>query len=240
MIGLRLKELPTWLLSLLVVLALHGAAGFWALFWRAPIAPVSMAAAPQAFMIELEPAPIPAPAPPPPPAPIKPPEPKPEPKIVEAPKPKLAIYKPKPKPVSKPQPPKPPVNTEPAPIAATQPNAAPAAAKPAPAAPAAPSQAVPQWQNRLFAHLSKHKRYPDAAKRRERSGVRVCKLRFVMDGRGQLLNYELVGRSGNSLLDRATLEMIRRAQPLPVPPSEMLTNGSLEVVVPIVYELKRS
>jgi TonB family protein len=52
------------------------------------------------------------------------------------------------------------------------------------------------------------------------------RLRFVVDAEGKVLSFELVGRSGNADLDRATLEMIRRAQPLPKPPADMLTNGS--------------
>ncbi|HEY6611561.1 MAG TPA: energy transducer TonB, partial [Pseudomonas sp.] len=38
---------------------------------------------------------------------------------------------------------------------------------------------------------------------------------------------------------RATLQMIRRAQPLPAPPAELLQNGQLEVVAPFVYSLER-
>ena len=40
-------------------------------------------------------------------------------------------------------------------------------------------------------------------------------------------------------LDRATLEMIRRAQPLPKPPADMLTNGAIEIVAPFVYSLEK-
>ena len=80
---------------------------------------------------------------------------------------------------------------------------------------------------------------PEAAKRREREGVRICKLRFTVDAQGRVLEYAVVGPSGNRLLDRATQELIRRAQPLPPPPRELLSNGRLEIVAPIVYELKR-
>lgn len=33
--------------------------------------------------------------------------------------------------------------------------------------------------------------------------------------------------------------MIRRAQPLPKPPADMLTNGSIEIVAPFVYSLEK-
>ena len=36
-----------------------------------------------------------------------------------------------------------------------------------------------------------------------------------------------------------SVEMIRRAQPLPAPPADMLTNGQLEIVAPFVYSLER-
>ena len=65
------------------------------------------------------------------------------------------------------------------------------------------------------------------------------RLRFVVDAEGKVLSYELVGRSGNADLDRATLEMIRRAQPLPKPPADMLTNGSIEIVAPFVYSIDK-
>ncbi|WP_256676636.1 energy transducer TonB, partial [Pseudomonas sp. PICF6] len=65
------------------------------------------------------------------------------------------------------------------------------------------------------------------------------RLRFVVDGEGNVLSFELVSKSGNAALDRATLEMIRRAQPLPKPPADMLVNGSIEIVAPFVYSIDK-
>ncbi|MNU06241.1 Gram-negative bacterial tonB protein [compost metagenome] len=64
-------------------------------------------------------------------------------------------------------------------------------------------------------------------------------MRFVVDAEGKVLSYSLAGGSGSASLDRATLEMIRKAQPLPPPPKELLNNGSLEVVAPFVYSLDK-
>lgn len=102
------------------------------------------------------------------------------------------------------------------------------------------SEAKASWQGLLLGHLSRYKRYPEAAKRFERPGAKkMNRLRFVIDASGYVLSYELVGYSGNDLLDQATLDMIKRAQPLPPPPPELLTNGTLEIIAPLVYELKR-
>ena len=238
------RKLSQWGVSLVVVLGLHIGLGLWALYWR-PHAEV-LELPPAAMMVELEPIPAPAPKPAPPPPPQVEPEPEPLPKLAEAPKPKIAIA-PKPKP--KPQPPKPkppepkpvkPQETESVKESVAAPTTAPSNEKPAArqqAAASAPSDARPTWQSKLLSHLARYKRYPEDARRRGFEGVN--RLRFVVDANGKVLAYSLVGKSGSASLDRATLEMIRRAQPLPPPPPELLNNGSLEVVAPFVYSLDR-
>jgi len=233
--------------SLLLVLAVHAVAIIVALRWSAPQA---IELPPAAMMVEL--APLPEPAPPPPPKVVQPPQPPapieelPLPKLAEAPKPEIAIPKPV-KPKAKPQPPKPQVKPEPPqekpadtkPVD-TPPSNAPtvkSAAPPQPPSQPSMSNAVANWQSDLLRHLAKFKRYPEDARRRGMQGVN--RLRFVVDAQGQVLSYKLEGGSGSPSLDRATLEMIRRAQPLPPPPAEDLNNGTLEVVAPFVYSLDK-
>ena len=232
--------------SLAVVLGVHGVAILLALNWSRP-QPVELP--PQAMMVEL--APIPAPPPPAPPKVVTPPQPPapveelPLPKLAEAPKPTISVPKPvKPKP--KPQPPKPlEKKLEPPKEKPTEdppsdaPSVAPATKSAAPAPGPSPSQiaAKESWQGTLLAHLAKYKKYPPGAQSRGKEGLN--RLRFVVDAEGKVLSYELVGRSGNADLDRATLEMIRRAQPLPKPPADMLNNGSIEIVAPFVYSLEK-
>jgi len=233
--------------SLLLVLAVHAIAIVVALRWHSSQA---IELPPAAMMVEL--APVPEPAPPPPPQVVQPPQPPapeeelPIPPIAEAPKPEIAIPKPvKPKP--KPQPPKPVKKVEPPkeekpadekPVDTPPSNAKPEkSAAPEPAPPTPPSTALPSWQGDLLRHLSKFKRYPEDARRRGMQGIN--RLRFVVDAEGRVLSYEIAGGSGSAALDRATLEMIRRAQPLPKPPAELLNNGTLEVVAPFVYSLDK-
>lgn len=253
----RPSSLPRWGLSLLLVLAVHVGVALWSLLWRAQPTPPPVAP-PPAMLVELAPAPAAAPAAaaaPPPPAPAPPPEPVAPPKLAEAPKPKLAVPPPPPKP--RPQPPKPEPKPQPkpeprpaepptpAPAVASAPAAAPAnaapsakpAAQPAASGSPAPSSAAPNWQGILLGHLNRYKRYPEEARRRGQQGV--VKLRFVLDGQGKVLSFELAAPSGSAALDRATLEMIQRAQPLPPPPAELLQGGRLEVVAPFVYSLER-
>lgn len=231
--------------ALAIVLGVHAIAIIVALKWPAP-QPIELP--PQAMMVEM--APLPEPAPPPPPKVITPPQPPtpieepPLPKLAEAPKPTISVPKP-PKPKPKPTPPKPEKKPEPPqekPPAEqtvdTPPTTAPPAKSQAPAPSiASNSNALPTWQSDLLRHLAKFKKYPEDARRRGMQGVN--RLRFVVDGEGKVLSYSLAGGSGSASLDRATMEMIRRAQPLPPPPKELLNNGSLEVVAPFVYSLDK-
>ncbi|MBV4540480.1 MULTISPECIES: energy transducer TonB [Pseudomonas] len=230
--------------SLAIVLGVHAVAVLLTLNWSVPQA---IELPPAAMMVELAPLPEPAPPPPPkaapqPPAPVEEP---PLPKLAEAPKPKIAIAKP-PKPKPKPQPPKPEKKPEPPKdeppakeqVADTPPSNTPPqkSAAPAPSI-ASNSQALPTWQSDLLRHLAKYKRYPEDARRRGLQGIN--RLRFVVDAEGKVVSYSMAGGSGSAALDRATLEMIRRAGTVPKPPAELLTNGTIEVVAPFVYSLDR-
>lgn len=229
------RRIPVWATALLIAAGLH--VGLYLVARLNPkVEPMQMP--PAAMMIELEPLVAPVEPPPPPPQPVVEPDEPELPKVVEAPKPKIAIVKPKPKPKPKPPQPKPPEPEikppqEEAPVVARDEKAA----APQKAPVSAPTQAQVSWQSMLLGHLAKYKRYPEDARRRGFEGVN--RLRFVLDANGKVLSYSLVGKSGSASLDRATLEMIRRAQPLPPPPADMLQNGQLEIVAPFVYSLDR-
>jgi protein TonB len=239
---LSVRKASGWTVSWLLVLAVHVGIGLWALYWHAEATPVELP--PPAMIIELPPMPEVVP-PPPAPAQIVEPEPEPQPEVVEAPKPKLVLEKPKPKPKPKPkvkpvEPPKP----EEKPAEQTLPDAQPAPPAPpaAPTAPqpsstSAPSEAQVTWQSKLLSHLARFKRYPEDARRRGAEGT--SRVRFTVDAEGNVLSVSLAGSSGNASLDRATVAMIRRAQPLPKPPADILDGNSKEVTAPFVYSLDR-
>lgn len=233
--------------SLLLVLAVHAIAIIVALRWSAPEA---IELPPSAMMVELAPLPESAPPPPevvPPPQPPTPVEELPLPKLAEAPTPEIAIPKPVIKPKAKPQLPKPqkkpeppkekPVEEKPVVTPPSTEQAAKPAPTPQPASMPSISNAVPNWKSELQLHLAKYKRYPEDARRRGAQGT--VRLRFVVEANGNVRSFSLEGTSGNAALDRATLEMIRRAQPLPKPPAEALTNGTVEILAPFDYSLTK-
>lgn len=189
----------------------------------APVAAPKMMAEPE---VE-EPIPEPVPEPAPEPAPELIPEPVPE-----------VVPLPAPEPPPRPKPPVAPRATvAPRPMAV---QVAGEAARPAPTARSAPAVqggpsvgVVHNWHQLLAAHLERHKTYPRQARLLRQQGVVAIKL--TLDGAGQVLSVALQQTSGSPALDAATLDLARRASPLPPPPAGMTPPVTL--VVPLRYQL---
>jgi len=232
-----------WGFSLLLVLALHVLAGREALDWHVE---ADTPIVPQAVLIELPPLEEP-PGPvlrPPSPVPVQPqPQPqarppsKPIPQHAEVPKPKMVVVqKPRSQPAATPKPHSEVAQTKSGPALAPQPpSEAKQVAYNRAALPSASKQ-TESWSSRLLAHLARHKRYPPRALRSGQQGV--ARVHFAVNAQGQVLSSSLAKSSGSQVLDRETLNIIQRAQPLPTPPPELLDNGVVEITVPMVYLLR--
>jgi protein TonB len=94
---------------------------------------------------------------------------------------------------------------------------------------------LPNWKSLLVAQLERNKRFPAEAQARGEHGV--AQLAFSVDRRGGVHNARIVRSSGSSLLDRETLALVQRAQPLPPPPPE-LAGAQIAIVVPIRYNMR--
>lgn len=106
------------------------------------------------------------------------------------------------------------------------------AAAPLPGASSRDPDALPNWKSQLVARLERYKRYPSEAQSRGEQGV--AQLAFSVDRGGGVHDARIVHSSGSSLLDRETLALIERAQPLPPPPAAA-AGAQIAVVVPIRY-----
>ena len=109
------------------------------------------------------------------------------------------------------------------------------AAAPAPGASSRNPYAVPTWKSLLVSQLERSKRYPSEARARGEQGV--AQLAFSVDRHGGVHDARIVRSSGSELLDRETLAMVERAQPLPPPPPE-LPGTQIAIVVPIRYNIR--
>ncbi|MFK4872794.1 TonB family protein [Novosphingobium sp. ZW T3_23] len=101
----------------------------------------------------------------------------------------------------------------------------------APPAREASSARAATWEALLLAHLEKYRRYPSAARGRREEGVAYVV--FRMNRAGAVLSAAILRSSHSAVLDRAALETLRRAQPLPEIPEDM--SDPLELSVPVEF-----
>jgi TonB family protein len=89
------------------------------------------------------------------------------------------------------------------------------------------------WQKDLIAHLNKHKRYPPG---RANQGAQIV-VGFVLDRTGPILSANIVKGSGDTAFDEAALAMLRRSDPLPIPPPLVADEG-LSFTLPVIFRAK--
>ena len=91
-----------------------------------------------------------------------------------------------------------------------------------------------QYAGLLQAWFLKYKRYPHPARSRRQQGV--VHVWFRVDTSGNVLEKRIETGSGYSILDKATLDLLDRASPLPPPPATLRATD-LTFTVPISYSL---
>ena len=84
----------------------------------------------------------------------------------------------------------------------------------------------------LLAWLQHHKRYPRRAESRRQEGV--VRLFIALDRDGQVLEGRIDRGAGYPLLDKAALDMLDRAAPLPPVPDDIPGNR-IEIIVPVHF-----
>jgi periplasmic protein TonB len=95
------------------------------------------------------------------------------------------------------------------------------------------SNAIPAWKHQVSNLIERHKRYPEAAQARNQHGT--VELEFSLDRQGRVVASRIAKSSGSSVLDEATLDLVRRAQPFPPPPPGMV---DVNLNVPVRYNLR--
>ena len=89
------------------------------------------------------------------------------------------------------------------------------------------------WQKELIAHLDKHKRYP--AERSQKAAE--IQIRFTLDRMGRVLATNIEKSSGDTAFDEAALAMVRRSDPVPMPPPVIADEG-LTFTLPVIFRVK--
>ncbi|MDR3468424.1 MAG: TonB family protein [Xanthobacteraceae bacterium] len=88
------------------------------------------------------------------------------------------------------------------------------------------------WQNALRTHVEKYKRYPAA---RSQKTVDLI-VRFSIDRAGHVLSAEILKSSGDAEFDAAAIAMLRRADPVPLPPPTVADQG-LSFNLPVSFRV---
>jgi protein TonB len=90
------------------------------------------------------------------------------------------------------------------------------------------------YLNRVRRWIAKYKKYPqEAFKRKQEGSVMVA---FTIARDGTVLVAEIEKSSGFPLIDQATLDMLRRASPVPPVPSHY-TGERLTVAIPVRFSI---
>jgi protein TonB len=111
---------------------------------------------------------------------------------------------------------------------------------PEPAKPLGPSQqeiddARNQYGNDLANALAKYRQYPNIARIRGYQGDVIVDVQ--MDINGNVTSSKIHQSSGFDPLDNQALEMVKKASPLPLPPS-LLRGRAFTVLVPVSFHLQ--
>ncbi len=97
-------------------------------------------------------------------------------------------------------------------------------------------QARERWESALSGHLARFGRFPDGVR-----GLKVetiVTVRFRLDRNGRVVATEVAESSGSEPLDSEAQAMIRRASPLPIPPSQV-AGDRVELMVPVKFKVRR-
>lgn len=98
----------------------------------------------------------------------------------------------------------------------------------------APAGSSRSYAAKIRSWLYAHKTYPRRARMRREEGV--VRVRFVLDRQGQLLEGQVIGKSGFAALDEEGHAMLSRASPYPAAPQDIL-GSRIEFTVPIEWQL---
>jgi TonB family protein len=83
--------------------------------------------------------------------------------------------------------------------------------------------------------IQKFKVYPEEARLQGYKGATVVRMRI--DRRGNIVYYALERSTGIELLDKAAIDMIRRANPVPAVPNDYPEGETFEFLIPVNFSL---
>jgi protein TonB len=89
-----------------------------------------------------------------------------------------------------------------------------------------------RYEQTISAWIQQHRIYPASARGREGRAV----VRVRIDRQGYVRYYALEESAGTEALDRAAVDMIRRANPVPAVPADYPAGNLIEFLIPMTFE----
>jgi len=90
----------------------------------------------------------------------------------------------------------------------------------------------------LILWLQRYKRYPNAAQRRGQEGV--VNVEFTINADGEVLSFRVIETSEYERLNRAAIQMVQRASPLPPVPDDLRNGQNLFIYsVPLNFTIEK-
>lgn len=100
---------------------------------------------------------------------------------------------------------------------------------------AASAADVNGWRKAVGNEIAKKQSYPRAALRKELEGR--AKVEINVDREGNIIAHSIQSSTGHDVLDKEVPKLMKRASPLPTPPSDV-TDSELTMVVPLAWVLQ--
>lgn len=101
---------------------------------------------------------------------------------------------------------------------------------------ASESEIIARYEQAIAAWIQKFKLYPEDARVDGLQGETVIRVRI--DRGGNVRHYMLERSTGHMALDRAAIDMIRRANPVPAVPHDYPAGELLEFLIPVTFRLE--
>jgi protein TonB len=87
-----------------------------------------------------------------------------------------------------------------------------------------------EWGKRISAYFELHKRYP-----KDKIKTTTVKLSLVLNRRGNVVSVDVTESSGDPAFDNEAISMVRRSDPVPIPPAD-LTDDQFSFSLPVNFK----
>lgn len=98
------------------------------------------------------------------------------------------------------------------------------------------AELMSRYEQLISMWIEKFKLYPDEARARGMQGETIVRIRI--DRKGNIRYYLLERSTGYQVLDRAAIDMVKRANPVPAVPNDYPPGDLIEFLIPVNFHLQ--